>query len=71
MVMGFALGDPDAVPVGDLHLLSQLARALVGETRADDTRMLALLEPHRGQRFRLMRLLLAADRVRLGRSPHA
>ena len=68
MVMGFALGDADAVPVGDLHLPSLVARALVGESRADDARMLALLEPHRGHRFRLIRLLLASGRIRLGRS---
>jgi 3-methyladenine DNA glycosylase/8-oxoguanine DNA glycosylase len=68
MVAGFALGDADAVPVGDLHLPSLLARALAGEPRADDARMLELLEPYRGHRFRLIRLLLAADRIRLGRS---
>jgi 3-methyladenine DNA glycosylase/8-oxoguanine DNA glycosylase len=68
MVMGFALGDADAVPVGDLHLPSLVAHALVGEPRADDARMLSLLEPYRGHRFRLIRLLLAADRIRLGRS---
>lgn len=67
MVLGFALGDPDAVPVGDLHLPSLIANALVGEPRADDARMLELLEPYRGHRFRLIRLLLAADRIRLGR----
>jgi 3-methyladenine DNA glycosylase/8-oxoguanine DNA glycosylase len=67
MVAGFALGDPDAVPVGDLHLPSTVARALAGEPRADDTRMLELLEPYRGHRFRLIRLLLAADRIHLGR----
>jgi 3-methyladenine DNA glycosylase/8-oxoguanine DNA glycosylase len=71
MVMGFALGDADAVPVGDLHLPSLVAHALVGESRADDARMLALPEPHRGHRFRLIRLLLAADRIRLGRSGRA
>jgi 3-methyladenine DNA glycosylase/8-oxoguanine DNA glycosylase len=68
MVLGFALGHPDAVPVGDLHLPSLVAHALVGEPRADDSRLLQLLEPYRGHRFRLIRLLLAADRIRLGRS---
>ena len=71
MVSGFALGDPDAVPVGDLHLPSLVANALVGEPRADDARMLELLEPYRGHRFRLIRLLLASDRIRLGRSGRA
>jgi 3-methyladenine DNA glycosylase/8-oxoguanine DNA glycosylase len=68
MVLGFGLADPDAVVTGDLHLPSAVARALVGEARADDERMLALLEPYRGHRFRLVRLLLAADVIRLGRS---
>ncbi len=57
MTMGFGLGDPDAVPVGDLHLPRLVAWSLAGETAADDARMLALLEPYRGQRFRLIRLL--------------
>jgi 3-methyladenine DNA glycosylase/8-oxoguanine DNA glycosylase len=68
MTRGFALGDPDAVPVGDLHLPSRVAQALTGEPRADDDRMLELLEPYRGHRFRLIRLLMASDRIRLGRS---
>ena len=68
MVMGFGLGDADAVPTGDLHLPSLVAHALAGEPQTDDTRMLALLEPYRGHRFRLIRLLLASDRIRLGRS---
>jgi len=56
-----ALGDPDAVSVGDYHLPHQVAWALAGETRADDARMLELLEPYRGQRGRVIRLLLAGS----------
>ncbi len=66
--MGFVLGDADAVPTGDLHLPDEVGWALAGERRADDARMLELLEPFRGHRFRLLRLLLAAGRIRLGRS---
>ncbi|MGE5126495.1 MAG: DNA-3-methyladenine glycosylase family protein [Betaproteobacteria bacterium] len=66
--MGFVLGDPDAVPTGDLHLPHELGWALAGEPRADDRRMLELLEPFRGQRFRVLRLLLAAGRLHLGRA---
>ena len=69
--MGFVLGDPDAVPTGDLHLPHEVARALAGEPRADDRRMLELLEPYRGHRFRVLRLLLAGGRVRLGRASPA
>ena len=59
LVMGSALGDADAVPVGDYHLPNMVAWALAGEPRADDQRMLELLEPYRGQRGRVIRLLKA------------
>jgi 3-methyladenine DNA glycosylase/8-oxoguanine DNA glycosylase len=52
-----ALGDPDALSVGDFHLPSVVSWALAGEPRADDARMLELLEPYRGQRARVVRLL--------------
>jgi 3-methyladenine DNA glycosylase/8-oxoguanine DNA glycosylase len=52
-----ALGDPDAVSVGDFHLPNLVAFALAGEPRANDARMLELLEPYRGQRARVIRLL--------------
>ena len=52
-----AYGDPDAVSVGDYHIPSVVAWALAREARADDARMLELLEPYRGQRGRIQRLL--------------
>jgi len=63
-----ALGDLDAVSVGDFHLPNLVAFALAGEQRATDARMLELLEPYRGQRARVVRLLeLGGIRVpRLG-----
>jgi 3-methyladenine DNA glycosylase/8-oxoguanine DNA glycosylase len=60
MILGFGAGDPDAVPVGDLHLPHLVCEALAGETPGSDERMLELLEPHRGQRFRIIRLLWAS-----------
>jgi len=57
VVVGEALGDPDAVPVGDYHLPNVVAFNLAGEPRADDARMLALLAPYAGQRGRVVRLL--------------
>jgi 3-methyladenine DNA glycosylase/8-oxoguanine DNA glycosylase len=51
------LGDADAVSVGDFHLPNVVAWSLAGEPRADDARMLELLEPWRGQRARVIRLL--------------
>jgi 3-methyladenine DNA glycosylase/8-oxoguanine DNA glycosylase len=56
-VVRVAFGDPDAVSVGDFHLPNAVAWALVGEPRADDARMLELLEPYRGQRGRVQRLI--------------
>jgi len=55
-----AFGDPDAVSVGDYHLPSLVAWALARQPRADDARMLELLEPYRGQRGRVQRLLEAS-----------
>lgn len=54
-----ALGDADAVSVGDFHLPTMISWALKGERgrRGDDTRMLELLEPYRGHRYRVQRLL--------------
>ena len=52
-----AFGDPDALSVGDYHLPNVVAWALVREPRADDARMVELLEPYRGQRGRVQRLL--------------
>jgi 3-methyladenine DNA glycosylase/8-oxoguanine DNA glycosylase len=52
-----ALGDEDAVSVGDFHLPNLVTFALAGEPRGTDARMLELLEPYRGQRARVVRLL--------------
>jgi 3-methyladenine DNA glycosylase/8-oxoguanine DNA glycosylase len=55
-----ALGDPDAVAVGDYHLRNIVAYALAGRPRGTDDELLALLAPYTGQRGRVIRLLLAA-----------
>ena len=52
-----ALGDIDAVSVGDFHLPNLVAFALAGEPRATNARMLELLEPYRGHRAQVIRLL--------------
>ena len=52
-----ALGDPDAVSVGDFHLPHLVSWALAGEARGSDERMLELLEPYRGHRARAVQLL--------------
>lgn len=52
-----ALGDADAVSVGDFHLKHLVTWALAGEPRGTDDRMLQLLEPYRGHRGRVCTLL--------------
>jgi 3-methyladenine DNA glycosylase/8-oxoguanine DNA glycosylase len=52
-----AYGDRDVVSLGDYHLPHQVAWALAGEARGSETRMLELLEPYRGHRARVVRLL--------------
>jgi 3-methyladenine DNA glycosylase/8-oxoguanine DNA glycosylase len=59
-IAGLALGDPDAVPIGDYHLPHIVAYALEGTPRSTDEHMLELLEPYRGHRGRVIRLLIAA-----------
>jgi 3-methyladenine DNA glycosylase/8-oxoguanine DNA glycosylase len=54
-----SLGDADAVSVGDYHLPHLVSWALAGEPKGNDERMLELLEPYRGQRGRVQRLLEA------------
>jgi 3-methyladenine DNA glycosylase/8-oxoguanine DNA glycosylase len=56
-VAQIALGDPDAVPVGDYHLPHAIGYALEGTPRSSDARMLELLEPYSGHRARVIRLL--------------
>jgi 3-methyladenine DNA glycosylase/8-oxoguanine DNA glycosylase len=52
-----ACGDADAVSVGDYHLPAAVGWTLAGEPTADDARMLELLAPYQGQRYRVTRLI--------------
>jgi 3-methyladenine DNA glycosylase/8-oxoguanine DNA glycosylase len=52
-----ALGNADAVSIGDYHVPNMVCWALAGEPRGDDRRMLELLEPYQGQRARVVRIL--------------
>lgn len=56
-VLGSALGFSDAVLVGDYGLPHTVAYVLAGEPRASEERMLELLAPFHGHRFRVIRLL--------------
>ena len=59
-VARIAWGDPDAISLNDFHVPHTVAWALAGEARGDDARMLELLEPYKGQRARVVRLIEAA-----------
>lgn len=63
-----ALGDPDAVSVGDYHLAHQVGFALTG-SRVDDDGMLELLAPWTGHRHRVIRLILAGGPHEARRGP--
>ena len=64
-----ALGCPDTVSVGDYHLKNIVGYALTGRRDTDDAGMLELLEPWRGQRQRVVRLLLAGGSRQPRRGP--
>lgn len=54
LVRAEALGDPDAVPVGDFHVKNSVAFALRGAPRGTDDEMLDDLAPYAGQRGRVV-----------------
>lgn len=62
-------GDPDSVPLGDYGLPGLVCAALAGERHGTDQRMLELLEPYRGHRFRVIRHLWADGGARERRGP--
>lgn len=64
-----ALGDADAVSVGDFHLPHLVSWALAGERRGTDERMLELLAPFAPQRARIVRLLEASGVAPARRGP--
>ena len=59
-VLGYGAGDTDAAIPADLHLPRIVCYALAGEFHGTDERMMELLEPFRGHRFRIIRLVYAA-----------
>ncbi|WP_424936191.1 MULTISPECIES: DNA-3-methyladenine glycosylase family protein [Bacteria] len=63
-----ALGDPDAVSVGDYHLCHHVGFALTGR-RTDDAGMLELLAPWAGHRQRVIRLIGRSGAVESRRGP--
>lgn len=63
-----ALGDPDAVSFGDYHVAKDIGWALTG-TPVDDAGLAELLEPWRGQRYRVQLLIAASGLHRPRRGP--
>ncbi|MFI1175091.1 DNA-3-methyladenine glycosylase family protein [Streptomyces melanogenes] len=64
-----AMGAPDLVTVGDLHLPGIVGYALAGDRTADDAAMLELLAPYAGQRHRATRLILLTGLTPPRRAP--
>jgi 3-methyladenine DNA glycosylase/8-oxoguanine DNA glycosylase len=71
IVVGLTHGDPDAVPIGDYGLPGLVGHVLADERDADDARMLELLEPYAGHRWRVMRLLSIGGSYPARRAPRA
>ncbi|MBD0861624.1 3-methyladenine DNA glycosylase [Gordonia sp. zg691] len=63
-----AVGDPDAVSVGDYHIPTLVGMTLIGEP-VDDDGMLELLEPYAGQRRRIIRMVEVCGVRRERRGP--
>lgn len=70
-VLGYGAGDVDAAIPGDLHLPHVVCYALAGEIPGSDERMMELLEPFYGHRFRIIRLIYASGLSVPRTSPHA
>ena len=66
-----ALGDPDAVSVGDFHLAHHVVYAFTGRRDGTDEQMLELLGPFDGHRYRVQRLVETAGVLRPARGPRA
>ena len=64
-----AFGDPDALLVDEVGIARLVGRFLAGESHADADRARELLEPWRGQRARLVRLIQLEGDGALGAGP--
>lgn len=64
-----ALGDPDAVSVGDFHLAKDVVHFHTGEFDGSDEQMLELLAPYAGHRYRWVRMFELTGYHRPRRGP--
>ena len=64
-----ALGDADAVSFADYHLAKEVVYVFTGRRDGTDEQMAELLEPWRGHRYRVQRLVELSGRHRPRRGP--
>lgn len=64
-----ALGDPDALSLGDYHLANEVVFAFTGERNGTDDQMVALLAPFAGHRYRVQQLVGLSGLTRPRRGP--
>ena len=68
-VLAVAMGEPDMIVPGDYSLPHTVSWALTGIPRGTDAHMVELLEPFRGNRWRIVRLFWALNVVAPRRGP--
>ena len=64
-----ALGDADAVSVGDYHLARMVTYSILGRNDGTDQQMLHLLQPFAGDRYRAVRMIELVGRMPPRRGP--
>lgn len=64
-----ALGDADAVSVGDFHVAKDIVYAMTGEFDGTDEQLLQILTPYAGHRFRAVRMFELAGARQPRRGP--
>lgn len=55
--LGFGFAHPDALPTGDYDLPHRVSSLFTGKPRSNDEEMARILEPYRGHRFRIIRMI--------------
>lgn len=65
LLRGLGTADADAIVLGDVHLPHDISALFTGVPMGSDEKMVALLEPFRPHRFRVVRVLMGSGRRRL------
>lgn len=69
MIAGCALGDADALPLGDVHLPHTIAWVLHRQERSDDDQMVAQMARFQPHRWRVVRLMVETGAKAPARGP--